>query len=377
MIHDFTSLFIQMVALVAKHRTIVLLFACLGLGAAGAWLIATTPFRQKLLDTPNERSSHTFATPRGAGVGILAAFIMAGMTLHLPTTFLFAVFLISAVSFYEDYIRISVTFRLFVQALCTVIFLFPLLPRLSAHYALSSFGISPFLFILILLLIFFFIIGTANFYNFMDGINGIAGLSGVISFGLLGVYTLYRPGADVFDFQTIYRPTPDAYDFQPPFSLLSMCIAVACLGYLPFNMPRARVFIGDVGSILLGFVFACMVVILSRNYLEMVCFSALLFPFYADELTTMVVRLRNHENLTQPHRRHMYQLLVNELGVVHWKISVAYGVAQLSVGAGILIAYPYGMKIVVIILTICFVGFILLTNHIRKIANKRINRVIS
>ncbi len=197
--------------------------------------------------------------------------------------------------------------------------LFPLLPRLSAQYALSAFGVSPFLFLLILAVIFLFLIGTANFYNFMDGINGIAGLSGAIGFGLLGLVTLYRPNPD---------------PFQTPLSLLSICIALACVGYLPFNMPRARVFMGDVGSILLGFVFAGLVVTLARNYLEMVCFAALLFPFYADELTTMVVRLRERENLTRSHRRHLYQLLVNEFGIVHWKISAAYAVAQLAIGAG-------------------------------------------
>jgi UDP-N-acetylmuramyl pentapeptide phosphotransferase/UDP-N-acetylglucosamine-1-phosphate transferase len=151
--------------------------------------------------------------------------------------------------------------------------------------------------------------------------------------------------------------------------LLSICIALACLGYLPFNMPRARVFMGDVGSILLGFIFAGLVVTLARNHLEMVCFTALLFPFYADEMTTMAVRLQDHENLTHSHRRHLYQLLVNELGIVHWKISIAYGVVQLAVGAGILIAYPYGVKTVLMILAACFIGFMLLTWHIRKISN--------
>lgn len=364
MIHDVTSLLIQLMALVAKYKIILLFLACMGLGAGGAWLIAGMPFRQKLLDVPNERSSHTSPTPRGAGVGILAAFILAGLTLSIPTTFLFAAILISAVSFYGDYIRVSVKFRLFFQALCTVIFLFPLLHRLGAHYALSTFGPSPLLFILILLLIFLFMIGTANFYNFMDGIDGIAGLSGVIGFGLLGVYTFYRPAPDVFAFQT-------------PFSLLSIGIALACLGYLPFNMPRARVFMGDVGSILLGFAFAGLVVVLSRNYLEMVCFAALLFPFYADELTTMAVRFRDRENLTRSHRRHLYQLLVNELGIVHWKISAAYGAAQMVVGAGILIVYPYGVEAVMIVLTIGFVSFILLTGHVRNVAGRHTGREIS
>jgi Fuc2NAc and GlcNAc transferase len=361
MIHDLTTFFVQLVELVAQYRTALLFFSCAGLGAAGAWLIAGMPFRERLLDTPNERSSHTIPTPRGGGVGILAAFILAGITLQIPTTLLFAAILISAVSFFGDYFRISVKFRLVVQVFSTLILLFPLLPRLSANYALSTLGFSPFLFLLVLPLIFIYIIGMTNFYNFMDGINGIAGLSGVIGFGLLGVYTLYRPPPDVF---------------QNALSLLSICVSLACLGYLPFNMPRARVFMGDVGSILLGFVFACLVVTLSRDYLEMVCFAALLFPFYADELTTMAVRLRNHENLIQSHRRHLYQLLVNEFAISHWKISSAYAAAQLAIGAGVLIAYSGGARSVLIFLTVCFVGFTLLTAHIRKIAKKRINKVV-
>jgi Fuc2NAc and GlcNAc transferase len=356
MMNDLTSLFEQMVELVARHRIELLLLGCAALGAAGAWLIAGMAFRERLLDTPNERSSHTVPTPRGGGVGILAAFIMAGFTLRIPTTFLFAALLISAVSSFGDYFRISVRFRLVVQCISACIFLFPLLPRLTAQYAQSSFGLSPVMFFLILPLIFIFLIGTANFYNFMDGINGIAGLSGIIGFGLLG-------------FATLYRLPPDA--FQSAMSLLAICVSLACLGYLPFNMPRARVFMGDVGSILLGFVFAGLVVTLSRNYLEMVCFAALLFPFYADELTTMAVRIRDRENLTRSHRRHLYQLLVNELGVSHGKIAAAYGAAQLAVGAGVLIAYPHGVRVVLIFLTACFVGFMLLTVQVRKIANRQ------
>ena len=356
MIQDLTTFFVRPVELVAQYRTILLFLACAGLGALGAWLTAGTAFRERLLDVPNERSSHTVPTPRGAGVGILAAFIVAGLTLRIPTTFLFAAILISAISFYADYFRISIKFRLVVQVLSALILLFPLLPHLSAIFALSTLGVHPFLFLLVLSAIFLFIVGTANFYNFMDGIDGIAGLSGVIGFGLLGVYSLYRPD-------------PDA--FQTSLSLLSICISLACLGYLPFNMPRAKVFMGDVGSILLGFVFACLVVTLSRNYLEMVCFAALLFPFYADELTTMTVRLRDHEDLTQSHRRHLYQLLANELGVDHGKISSAYAAAQLAIGVGVLIAYSFGLSAVLFFLASCFIFFTLLTAHVRKIAAQR------
>lgn len=350
MISDSTATFNQLVIWVIQHRMVLLLMTCAGLGAAGAWLIAGIPFREHLLDAPNERGSHSVPTPRGGGVGILAAFIAAGLALHIPKTFLFAAMFISAVSFYGDYFRLSVKFRFLAQLLAALVFLLPLLPVLSAHSALSTFGPSPFIFFPILLLIVLFLVGTANFYNFMDGINGIAGLSGVIAFGLMGVYTLY------------YAPV---YGHRESLSLLAICIALACLGYLPFNMPRARVFMGDVGSILLGFVFAALVVMLARNYLEMVCYAALLFPFYADELTTMAVRLQDHENLVQSHRRHLYQLLANEAGMAHWKVTMIYAATQLAVGAGVLVAGAYGVRPVVLFLTACFIAFALVSLLIR------------
>jgi Fuc2NAc and GlcNAc transferase len=351
MIQDLSAVFSQLVVWVMQHRIVLLLMFCMGLGAAGAWLIAEIPFREHLLDVPQGRSSHATPTPKGGGVGILAALIVAGLTLRIPTTFLFAAILISAVSLYGDYFRISVNFRLTAQLISTLMLLFPLLPRLSSHYALSTFGFSPFIFFLILPMIVVFLIGTANFYNFMDGINGIAGLSGVIAFGLLGIYTWYRP-------------SPDA--FQMSLSLFSICIALACAGYLPFNMPRAKVFMGDVGSILLGFVFAALAVTLARNYQEMVCFAALLFPFYADELTTMAVRLQDHENLLQSHRRHLYQLLANEAGIAHWQVTLMYGAAQLVVGAGVFVLNTHGARPVMIFLMACFIAFAILSLQVRK-----------
>lgn len=351
MIQDLMVAFNQFIDWTAQHRIILLFASCIGLGSAGAWLIAGIPFREHLLDSPNERSSHTVPTPRGGGVGILAAFIVAGLTFRIPTTFLFASVFIASISFYGDYFRISVRFRLMVQCIAALLLLFPMLPRLTTLYAVSSLGYSPVIIFIILPLILLFLIGTANLFNFMDGINGIAGVSGTIAFGMLGAYTLNRPAADAF---------------QNGFSLLSVGISLACLGYLPFNMPRARVFMGDVGSILLGFVFAALVVTLAGDYREMLCFTALLFPFYADELTTMAVRLRDHENLVQSHRRHLYQLLANEAGIDHWKVTLVYGTIQLAIGAGVLIACPYGTRPVMAFLAACFGGFVVWSWLVRK-----------
>ncbi len=123
---------------------------------------------------------------------------------------------------------------------------------------------------------------------------------------------------------------------------------------------------GDVGSILLGFVFAGMVVWLSRSLLDFICLAAFLFPFYADELTTMIVRLKDGENLTRPHHRHLYKLLTNEKGISHWKISVGYGLLQLVVSLSVLLLRGFGSVMILSVLTGYFGGFVVLSFHFRR-----------
>ena len=299
------------------------------------------------MDAPGARRSHVLPTPRGGGVGIAAVGLVTfGMlAFRVDHAWMLAgvgLLLVASAGWWDDHRPLPVWPRLLAQLAAGVCLAGALaLQGVPLLVAVAAGVLVPVL---------------VNVWNFIDGIDGIAGLSGVIGFGLLGVCSLYRAAPD---------------SFQTPLSLLAICVSLACLGYLPFNLPRARVFMGDVGSILLGFVFACLVVILSRDYLEMVCFAALLFPFYADELTTMAVRLRDHENLTQSHRRHLYQLLANEFGIAHWKISAAYATAQLAIGVGVLIARFFGLPAVLILLTVCFIGFAMLTVHVRKIADRR------
>ncbi len=115
---------------------------------------------------------------------------------------------------------------------------------------------------------------------------------------------------------------------------------------------------GDVGSILLGFVFAGMVVGLSKSFLDFICLAAFLFPFYADELSTMGVRVGDGESVFRPHRRHFYQLLANEKGIAHWKVSVGYGVFQLIVGISVLLVRPFGILAGLVLLSIFFSCFV-------------------
>ena len=192
-----------------------------------------------------------------------------------------------------------------------------------------------------------YIVGTANFYNFMDGINGIAGITGIVGFGLLALY-LHITGAHSF------------------LKIMAISLSLACAGFLPFNMPRAWVFMGDVGSILLGFLFGGMVVLLSKSLLDFICLASFLFPFYADELTTMSVRIKDRENLLNPHRLHIYQLMANEKGIAHWKVSMSYGLLQLGVALSVLWIAPFGLLPTVCLIAMYFLSFALFGHAVRK-----------
>jgi len=281
-----------------------------------------------LLDKADHRSSHRGVVPKGGGLGILVAFLLASVTLGLPLLFWIFTGLISLISFYGDRKEIPAKVRLCVQFAAGVVLLAGIFHWEGREW--PAYVLIPFFSV--------FVVGTANYYNFMDGINGIAGITGVVVFGLIVSFGVLS-GAN------------------EPFLGLAGCMGFACLGFLPFNMPKAQVFMGDVGSVLLGFVYAALVVGLSHSLHNFMVLCAFLFPFYADELTTEYVRLRDGENLLNPHRRHIYQLLANEMGVAHWKVSLGYGVLQTLVGIGALVVQGYGPLLLIGFLGACFAGF--------------------
>jgi Fuc2NAc and GlcNAc transferase len=102
-----------------------------------------------------------------------------------------------------------------------------------------------------------------------------------------------------------------------------------------------------------------MVFILSNSFIDALCLSSFIFLFYADELVTLVVRLKDAQNILRPHRRHFYQILANEMKIDHWKISIGYGIIQLIIGVSVLLLRPFGFFPVSFILIIFFSGFIL------------------
>jgi Fuc2NAc and GlcNAc transferase len=311
-------------------------FLCIGLSAAGTWLVGRYGYSLDLLDKPNYRSSHHKATPKGGGIGILAAFIASALLLRIPEFFWIPTAMLSIISLIGDRYHLSPFIRLLFQFSASMILIY----GIWNNHPLSSVGY------LMIIPLSFYIVGTTNYYNFMDGINGIAGITGVVGFGLLSFYSFFSKG-------------------YPSILTLNTCLSLGCLGFLPFNFPQAKVFMGDVGSILLGFVFAAMVVWLSKSFLDFVCLSSFLFPFYADEFTTELVRLKHGEKIWRPHRRHLYQLLANEYGIPHWKVSLGYGFGQLLVGVSVLFFMNSGLLPVLLIIFLYFLIFTVVTSAIR------------
>lgn len=167
------------------------------------------------------------------------------------------------------------------------------------------------------------IVWMTNLYNFMDGANGLAGLMGVIGFGCL---TLAGQIA-----------LPQAASW--PLTTVCGVIAGSCLGFLFFNLPVARVFMGDAGSIPLGFLAATLGLYGVLAAIWPWWFPVLVFsPFIVDASVTLAGRILRRERLWEAHRRHYYHRLILGLGWTHLKTALAYAtVMLLAAGSGLLI----------------------------------------
>ena len=109
----------------------------------------------------------------------------------------------------------------------------------------------------------------------------------------------------------------------------------------------------------------------AESVLDFVCMASFLFPFYVGELTTVIIRMKDGENLTKPHRRHYYQLLANEKGIAHWKVSVGYGVFQVAVGISVLMVRGYELGAVLVVLAGWLLVFGMESCRLRKQTEKK------
>ena len=262
---------------------LVALASWAGTGAMTIWLR-----RRMILDHPVERSSHARPVPKGAGVAVTGVLLLAWLGFSVaglapPETPLICclAFALTALSWFDDVTELPVALRLVTHLLIAAVGLLALPDRGRVFQGLLPVGIDEGA--TVLLWAWFM-----NLFNFMDGIDGITVVeTTAIGFGLALVAALTGMGSDG------YLP-------------LGVALAAAALGFLPWNWHPARVFLGDTGSVPLGFAAGWLLLLLAgRDYWA----SALLLPLYylADATLTLLMRLIRGEAVWRAHRGHFYQ----------------------------------------------------------------------
>jgi UDP-N-acetylmuramyl pentapeptide phosphotransferase/UDP-N-acetylglucosamine-1-phosphate transferase len=314
--------------------TVLIVFAFAG-AALASWLIIGAVVRAAprlgLVDRPNERSLHRNPTPRGGGIGIVlvvlagwpVAVVLSGGWPGIDVWWLVLLgFGIAAVSVADDRSPIPATLRLivhvaFAAGAVTTVGGFGLIYVPGAEIiTLGVFGGA---------LTLVWILGLTNVTNFMDGIDGIAGLQCMIA--------------------GIAWAAAGLWLGDPVAALGGVVIAGACAGFLFHNWTPATVFMGDVGSVFLGFMLALLPVLASLNTVfesphaaaRLPVFGGLvMWPFIGDGLLTFLRRLVRRENVLRAHRSHLYQRLVLA-GWSHARVSLLYGAWAIVMSAAALI----------------------------------------
>lgn len=302
------------------------LAVALGLALISA-LVVRLMIAHPILDHPNARSSHSRPTPRGGGLGIVVAFTLGMGVLYWQAEYarlpgpqflgvIGAALAIAAVSLWDDARDLRFALKLAAQALAALVAIGSGLEL--QRLAVPGFGIVQ-LGALGPLLTLFWILGCTNAVNFMDGLDGLVG--GTVFLALLILCAIAESQGGWF----VY--------------LASLMLAAGLLGFLPFNLHPARIFMGDVGSQFLGFMVAILAVAAARFDAAEVTFMLvplLLFGLFFDAAFTLMRRAAMGLNITAAHRTHLYQMAqrsgmgVRQVAAVHWGFVLAHGVLALA-----------------------------------------------
>ena len=307
------------------------------LALAGTWLARRYALHRRLLDHPGDRRSHSAPTPRGGGIAIVVTWLLGiGWLIVRETSampFLVAaaigLVLVAGVGWIDDHRPLSPWSRLAVHGLAAMVLALGVFAR-DGNIVLA---IAAFCFALVLV----------NIWNFMDGIDGLATSQAALAAAGYAAHA----GAGTM-------------------AWLAIGLAAACAGFLPFNLPRARIFLGDVGSGALGFALAVLLVGLAGQ--DAGTGVVLLIPlsaFVIDATLTLASRMLRGERWWQPHVQHAYQHWARRSGR-HVVVTMAYAGWTLAAVAIMLLASTTGIAMMfAIIFTWYLVGSIVWTRLIQ------------
>lgn len=271
----------------------------LATAAAVTWLAIRYARWQQLIDQPGERRSHIVSTPRGGGIGIVVSQLLACVlgAVWLPDhalvllVFALGLLMVAGIGWWDDHRSLPALPRLCVHLLAGLLLaVLVWLGTGSLVKALFCFGLA---------------VSLVNIWNFMDGINGLATTQAI----LVGL------GA--------------AWMLPAPYALSGWVLAAGCAGFLPFNFPRARIFMGDVGSGALGYLVAGLLALgLSVTDKAPVLWLMLPAVFLADSGFTLFSRMLRGEQWMQPHTQHLYQRFVKR-EYSHVAVTLGYSLFSL------------------------------------------------
>lgn len=282
---------------------LLLLSASLSCVLSGRFIILAR--RYQLFDLPNHRSSHTQPTPRGGGMAIAVSVLSACVVFQyydpVPSFesrsgfVLICASLIAVISFVDDLRGLSVAVRLSLQGLLSLVLVF-LVGPIPLGDALPI-GLSI-LFSCIALM------WLLNLYNFMDGIDGLAACEGIVVCLAAAVLLINNAEGSVL--------------------ALTIALGGSALGFLIWNWSPAKLFMGDSGSVFLGFAIGGLALLTTqREVLTISVWLILLAAFIADASYTLMRRLFRGQNIFQAHRNHAYQVLADRWAS-HAKVTSLY-----------------------------------------------------
>ena len=278
----------------------------------------------KIIDNPNQRSSHTEPTIRGGGVLFLLSALLFSFWNNLAYPYLISAVIISGVvSFIDDIITVKnrLKFSLHVISVLLVFKQCDLFSAISPVYLLAA-GIV--------------VIGIINAYNFMDGINGITGL-----YSLAIIFPLFLT------------------EENATLKSLELFLLMGLIVFNYFNVRlKARCFAGDVGSISIAILIVFLMITRIQQTNSFV-YIGLLLIYGIDTVFTILQRLYQKENIFKPHRKHLFQYFCNEKKAPHVQVSIAYALLQFSISMAIVFGFVNYLILVILLILLSLVYWIL------------------
>ncbi|UUT21627.1 MULTISPECIES: glycosyltransferase family 4 protein [Pseudomonas] len=281
---------------------------------------------RSLLDIPNARSSHTVPTPRGGGVAIVVAFLLGLPVLSLldrmPPPVMIGMsgagLLVALIGIADDYGHIAARWRLAVHFIAAAW----VLSWFDGLASIEFFGVAIALGWWGWILGGLYLVWMLNLYNFMDGIDGLASIEAICAcLGMCLIYVL------IGDLELVWAP---------------LMLAIGVAGFLCWNFPSAKIFLGDAGSGFLGLVLGAMTLQAAWSAPELIsCWLILLGVFIVDATWTLVRRLIRGDKVYQAHSSHAYQFAARCWG--HKKVTVLVGVVNVVflLPISVLVAFGY------------------------------------